>query len=79
MQRTTCLLEESFESAAGVVMDVAKVAKVAIERAPPIKEVEGMVGLARPARRSAKKLCSRRLEQVTDALTPFHHIRKEKL
>ena len=56
MQRTTCLLEESFESAAGIVMDVAKVAKVAIERAPPIEEVEGMVGLARPARRSAKKL-----------------------
>ncbi len=59
LQRATCLLEESFQSTAGVVMDVAKVAKVAIERAPSLKEVEGTVGLARPAQKSAEKLCSR--------------------
>ncbi len=47
MQRTTCLLEESFEISTGVVMVVAKVTKVAIERAPPIEEVEGTVGLTR--------------------------------
>ncbi len=52
-------------------MDVTKVAKVDVERALSIEEVEGMVGLARPARGSAEKLCSRRLEN--------HHVRKDKL
>ncbi len=51
----TCLLEEMLESAAGVVMDVAKVANVATERASSIGEVAGTVGLASPARRSGEK------------------------
>mmetsp|Transcript_7799 Transcript_7799/g.16891 ORF Transcript_7799/g.16891 Transcript_7799/m.16891 type:complete len:120 (-) Transcript_7799:88-447(-) len=57
------------ESAAGVVMDVAMVAKMATERAPSMGEVEGAVGLASPARRSGEKSHSRRFEQVTDAPT----------
>ncbi len=60
MQRTTCLIEELFESTTGIVMDVAKVAKVAIERAPSIEEVEGTVRLARADKKAQPRPAGRR-------------------
>ena len=50
LQRTTCLTKKSLDSADGIVVDITKVTKVAIERILLIKEIEGTVGLARPTR-----------------------------
>ncbi len=54
------------ESVTGVIVDVTKVTKLAIERALLIKEMEGTVGLVGPTRQLAEKSCSMRLEQVTN-------------